>query len=179
MKSIDETILKISCSQSLSIAYILKSLMAAILVIAQGPKSIASVLLVEWHQKSILKSIGKTVLKISRLQGVSIAYILKSSMAAILVFAHGPKSIASVFFVVWYYVSKFKSIGETVLKISRSQVGRTEGRTAQQKDRRKDERPDGRKDGRPPFLCPTQTLFAEDKKKPNSDFLKKKLFLKY
>ena len=54
-------------------------------------------------------------------------------MAAILVFAHGPKSIASIFSVVCYYISKLKSIGEMVLKISRSQVGwkdgRTEGRT--------------------------------------------------
>ena len=65
-------------------------------------------------------------------------------MAAILILAHGPKS---------------KSIDETVLKISRSQVGRTEGQT------------DGRTDGRPAFLCPTQTLFAEDKKIVISSFI--------
>ena len=76
---------------------------------------------------------------------MSIAYILKSTMAAILVFAHGPKSIAPVFSVVWYHISKLKSIGVMVLKISRSQVRQTEGRT--------DGRKDGREDGRPAFLC--------------------------
>ena len=65
-------------------------------------------------------------------------------MAAILLLADGPKSIASVFPVVLYHISNLKSIGEAVLKISRSQVGW--------------------KDGRPAFPCPTQTSFAEDKK---------------
>ena len=65
-------------------------------------------------------------------------------MVAILVFAHGPKSIASIFSVVWYHISNLKLNGEMVLKISRSQVGRT--------------------DGRPAFLCPTQTSFTEDNK---------------
>ena len=50
---------------------------------------------VRWHHKPHLKSIGETILKISHSM-VSIAYILKSSMVAILVFEHGPKSIASV-----------------------------------------------------------------------------------
>ena len=80
-----------------------------------------------WHHKSNLKLIGETILKISRSQGVSIAYILKSSMVAILVFTYGPKSMASLFSEVQYHISKLKSIGETVLVISRSQVGRTEG----------------------------------------------------
>ena len=74
--------------------------MAAILVLADGPKSIASVLWVVWHHKSNQiksKSIGETILKISHSQGVSIAYILKSLIAAILVLADGPKSIAFVF----------------------------------------------------------------------------------
>ena len=82
-----------------------------------------------WHHKPNLKLIGYAVLKISHSQGVSIAYILKSSMAAILVFAHGPKSIASVFSVVWYHISNLKLNGEMVLKISRSQTRRTDGRT--------------------------------------------------
>ena len=68
-------------------------------------------------------------------------------MVAILFLADGPKSKASVFMVVLYNISNLKSIGEAVLAISRSQVGRTEGR----------------KDGRPVFPCPTQTSFAEDK----------------
>ena len=55
-------------------------------------------------------------------------------MAAILVFTNGPKSIASVFPVVWYHISDLRSIGETVLKISPSQVGRTEGQTDEQMD---------------------------------------------
>ena len=42
------------------------------------------------------RSVFEKILKILRSQGVPIAYILKSLMAAILVFAHGPKSIASV-----------------------------------------------------------------------------------
>ena len=40
-----------------------------------------------------MKSIGETILKISRSQGMSIAYILKSSMAAILFSADGQKSV--------------------------------------------------------------------------------------
>ena len=43
-----------------------------------------------------MKSIGETILKILSSQGVSIAYILKTSLAAILIWADGPKSIASV-----------------------------------------------------------------------------------
>ena len=54
---------------------------------------------------------------------------------------------------VWYHTSKLKSIGETVLKISRSQVWRTDRRT------------DRLKDGRPAFLGPTLTSFVEDNKK--------------
>ena len=41
MKLIGEMILKISHSQGVFIAYILKSLTAAILILADGPKSIA------------------------------------------------------------------------------------------------------------------------------------------
>ena len=69
-------------------------------------------------------------------------------MVAILFLANGPKSIASVFPVVFYHISNLKSIGEVVLKISRSQVGQK----------------DGRKDGRAAFPCPTQTSFTEDNK---------------
>ena len=64
--------------------------MAAILIWADAPKSIASVLKMIWHYKWNLKSIGEMVLKILRSQGMSIAYILKSSMAAI-VFSRWPK----------------------------------------------------------------------------------------
>ena len=71
--------------------------MAAILIWADGPKSIASVLKMIWHYKWNFKSFGEMVLKISRSQGMSIAYILKSLMAAILSLADGPKCIASVF----------------------------------------------------------------------------------
>ena len=78
-------------------------------------------------------------------------------MAAILFLADGPKSIASVFPVI-YHISNLKSIAETVLKILRSQVGQTARQTDGQKDRRKE----GQTDGRPAFLCPTQTSFAED-----------------
>ena len=68
-------------------------------------------------------------------------------MADIMFLADGPKSTASVFHVVLYHISNLKSIGQAVLKISRSQVGRT----------------DGRKDERPAFPFPTQTSFVEDK----------------
>ena len=74
-------------------------------------------------------------------------------MAAISFLAEGPKSIASVFQVVWY-ISNLKSIGE-MIKRSCSQVGRTEGQT--------DDR----------YFCPTQTSFVEDKKDS------KKIFFKY
>ena len=53
-------------------------------------------------------------------------------MVAILFLADDPKSIASVFMVVWYHISNLKSIGETVLKISLSQVRQTEGRNDRQ-----------------------------------------------
>ena len=89
LKLIGETILKLSHSQGVSIAYIFKRLMVAILFIQAV-----------FHHKSNLKLIGKTILKISCSQGVSIEYIFKSSMAAILFLADGPKSIASVFFLV-------------------------------------------------------------------------------
>ena len=69
---------------------------------------------------------------------------LKSSFAAILFLADGPKSIASVILVFWYHISNLKSIGETVLKISRSQVGRTEGQTDRQTDRQTEGWNDGR-----------------------------------
>ena len=65
--------------------------MAAILIWADGPKSIASVLKMIWHYKWNLKSIGETVLKISRSQGMSIAYILKKFDGGHLVFSSWPK----------------------------------------------------------------------------------------
>ena len=70
--------------------------MAAILILAHGPKSIASVLYNILHHISNLKSIGEMIPNVSRSQGLSKAYILKSSMAGILFLADGPKSIASV-----------------------------------------------------------------------------------
>ena len=76
-------------------------------------------------------------------------------MAAILFLADGPKSIASVILVIWYHISNLKSIGETVLKVSRSQVGRTEGQTDRQTHGRLEWRKNGPTDGR--------TSFAEDK----------------
>ena len=66
-------------------------------------------------------------------------------MVAILFLADGPKSIASVKSVVRYHISNLKSIGETVLKISRSQVGRMDGMT----------------DDRYFYVIPHQTSFAE------------------
>ena len=74
--------------------------MAAILILADGPKSIASVLYVVGHQKSNLKSIGENDSKdIAFTRGILSIY-LKSWMAAILFLADGPKSITSVLYVV-------------------------------------------------------------------------------
>ena len=70
-----------------------------------------------WHYKSNLKSIDETILKISRSQGMSIAYILKSLMAAILVSEMGPKWLGSVRKIIWKQISSLKLIGERVLKI--------------------------------------------------------------
>ena len=70
-------------------------------------------------------------------------------MAAICFLAEGPKSIASVFPVVLYHISNLKSIGETVLKISRSQVGRTERQTDT----------DGRTDDRHFYVLPKLRLW--------------------
>ena len=50
-------------------------------------------------------------------------------------------------------MSNLKSIGETVLKISRSQVGRTEGQTDRQTDGRKDGMTEEWPDGQPDFVC--------------------------
>ena len=79
---------------------------------------------------------------------MSIAYIFKSSKAATLFLGNGPKSIAPAFSVVWYHISNLKSIGETDLKIPRSQVGRTEGRADGRPDGRTVELKDGRTDDR-------------------------------
>ena len=74
-------------------------------------------------------------------------------MAVILVFAHGPKSIASVFSVVWYHISNLKLNGEMVLKISRSQVGRTDGPTDGRKEGQTDGRTEGPRDGQTTGIC--------------------------
>ena len=112
--------------------------MTAILILADSPKSIASVLYVVWHQKLNLKSIGENDSKdIAFTRGIYSIY-LKKLDGGHLVFTDGPKSIASVILVILYDISNLKSIGETVLRISHSQVGRTEGQT---------DKTDGRKDG--------------------------------
>ena len=59
-------------------------------------------------------------------------------------------------------ISKLKSIGETVLKISHSQVRWTEGQTDGNTDGQKDRWKDGLKDGQLIFLCPTRNSFAEE-----------------
>ena len=95
--------------------------MAAISILADSTKSIASVINVVWHQKSNLKSIDENDSQdIAFTRGIYSLY-LKSWMAAILFLADGPKSIAPVLYVVWHQKSDLKSIGEPIIKISRSQ----------------------------------------------------------
>ena len=61
------------------------------------PKSIASKVLMVFRSYENLKVIRQSVFKLSRLQGAySLRLNLKRLMAAILVLADGPKSIASV-----------------------------------------------------------------------------------
>ena len=99
--------------------------MAAILVLAECPKSIASEVLVVLRPYQNVKSIWQAVFKILCSQAIScIGYNvnLQTAVAAILVFVECPKSIAYEVLVVLRPYQNVKSIRQAVFKISSSQA---------------------------------------------------------
>ena len=115
-ESIWKAVFKISRSQAIScIGYNvnLQTAVAAILVFVECPKSIAFEVLVVLRPYQNVKSIRQVVFKISRSQAIScIGYNvnLQTAVAAILVFAECPKSIASKVLVVLRPNQNVKSI---------------------------------------------------------------------
>ena len=101
MKSIQQAVFKILCSQAIScIGYNvnLQTAVVAILVFVECPKSIASKVLVVVRPYQNAKLIRQAVFKILCSQAIScIGYNvnLQTAVAAILVFVECPKSIAS------------------------------------------------------------------------------------
>ena len=99
--------------------------MAAILVLVECPKSIASDVLVVLRPYQNVKSIWQAVFKILCSQAIScIGYNvnLQTALAAILVFLECPKSLAYEVLVVLRSYQNVKSIRQAVFKISRSQA---------------------------------------------------------
>ena len=128
VQSIRQAVFKISCSQAIAcIGYNvnLQTAVAAILVFAECPKSIASQVLVVLRPYQNVKSIQQAVFKLSRSQAMScIGYNvnLQTAVAAILVFAECPKSIAFEVLVVLRSYQNVQSIRQAVFKISCSQA---------------------------------------------------------
>ena len=99
--------------------------MAAILVVVECPKSIASEVLVVLRPYQNVKSIRQALFKISRSQGISCKGYnvnIQTAVAAILVFVECPKSIAFEVLVVLRPYQNVKSIQQAVFKVSRSQA---------------------------------------------------------
>ena len=128
VKSIRQAVFKLPHSQTIScIGYNvnLQTVVAAILVFIECPKSIASEVLVVLRPYQNVKSIRQVVFKLSRSQSIScIGYnvSLQTAVAAILVFVECPKSIASEVLVVLRPYQNVKSIRQAVFKILPSQA---------------------------------------------------------
>ena len=116
VKSIQQVVFKLPHSQAIScLGYNvnLQTAVAAILVFAECPKSIASEVLVVLRPYQNVKSIQQAVFKLSHSQAIScIGYNvnLQTAVAAILVLVECPKSIASKELVVSRPHQNLKSI---------------------------------------------------------------------